>query len=94
MLNNKLPSTHNGPAPPNAPAQTPTQFANALVDQSREINVGLRQLRNRLFGDDEAQDVGPNEPKEAAPNQLDTLAKAHWGLNQAREQLEAIHNRL
>lgn len=78
-------------APP--AAQTPTEFATALVQGLESLNGHLAELRYALFRDEGE----PSTPAELAADRfslLDSLAKAHWLMSSASEQLGNTLRRL
>ena len=94
---NNSPSTSptfliNGPGRPPAPAQTPTEFAQSLIRQSVELNNRLHHLRFRLFGDKDERLPDADVPKEMSLEAL--VQEAHFRLNEAISQIDAIQNRL
>jgi len=76
-----------------SPAQSPSEFAAALVRCLQELNGRLENVRYRLFGD-ETDPQAPADKSECVPPIAPTLEKAHWLASSAIEQLNSIQSRL
>lgn len=86
----------NVPAPPQPPAQKPTDFASLTVILANELNDRLVNLRFRLFGDQQspAGEALPGQPDRTEPSLESLVQRAHYLVNEAILQIDAIQNRL
>lgn len=78
--------------PPTPPAQRPSELAAAVLQQAEELNSRLENLRYRLYGDSDPKEQSAPTPAEMSIEA--TIQAAHFSLNQAISQLDAIQNRL
>jgi hypothetical protein len=93
MITNRA-ANQNGPSqlPQKPPAQTPSEFAAAVVEQVNEVNGRLQNLAYRLYGEETGKEPasGP-QPEMSLENRIQC---AHAGLVEALSRLDAIQNRL